>query len=825
MEMDSDKKKILKFGGSSIDGAERIETVIKIIIEHYKQNELLAVVFSAFQSITNKLVQTARLAATGSDGFTLIYNDITGKHYSIARSLVPVDIRDSVIKKLNFEFESLREILDGIYKVKELSARNLDNIMSFGERLSTRIIYSILISKEIKCDFLDAGTIIKTDSSFGNANVDFIITEKNIKDYFQEHPDLQIVTGFVASNLEGETTTLGRGGSDYTASILASALDASEIEIWTDVNGFLTADPKKVRRAFPLNNLSYEEAMELSYFGAKVIHTPTIEPALDKKIPIRIKNTFNRDFNGTLISTKNGCSNNTVKSISSIDNVSLIKIQRKRLNGIHGVTERIFTALSKEDLKVLLITQASSGYSISIAVLQSQSGKAIASIEKEFRYELQEKIINTPLAENNLSIIAVVGEEINKTAEVSAKIFQALGRNGITIKAIAQGSSELNFSVVISAADESKALNVLHDTLFLANLKTINIYMVGTGLVGGTLLSQFKSQVEYLSNKQLLNLKIIGLANTRKMILNEDGVDINSWKDELDRSVSKSDLGKFIKQMVEFNLPNTVFVDCTASEEVAALYKTILDSNISVVAANKKANSSGYDYYASLRQSSLKHNVAFSYETNVGAGLPIIGTIKDLISSGDQIEKIEGVLSGTLSYIFNSFTNEKTFTEIIKEAREKGFTEPDPREDLSGMDVARKLLILSRETGLKLELQDIKIENLLPETAVKAESIEEFFKQMDIYHDEFEKKKVKALQSKKTLRYIAKIENSRAEIKLLEVGEDHPFYSLSESDNIVAFTTKYYKNRPLVIKGPGAGADVTASGVFADILRISNYLR
>lgn len=816
--------KVLKFGGSSIGDVDRIKNVLGIVKESLRKNKKIAVIFSAFYEVTDSLLKMSQIAAEGRKDYLELFKKIEEKHINIAKELLAVKTQSSILATLKLHLNELEDVLHGVYLVKEISPRTQDFILSFGERLSTIIISNSLTDRNIECEFLDSRLLIKTDESFGNAKVDFKTTYKNIQDYFKNHKKLQTITGFIASTSNNETTTLGRGGSDYTASIYASALDADEIEIWTDVDGVHTADPRKVRKAFPLKGMTYEEAMELSHFGAKVIHPPTMHPALEKKIPIRIKNTFNTSFKGTLINGHSDKNNFLIKAISSIDDISLITIQGSGMVGVTGIAQRIFSALGSKMINIILITQASSEHSLCIAVMPKDAGIAKRSIQQEFHYEIKEKIINEPIVETNLSIIAIVGENMRKTPGISGRIFQALGKNGINIVAIAQGSSELNISTVVSRNDETKALNALHDAFFLSITKTVNLFIVGSGLVGGTLLKQIANQADYLAKEYLLNLKVIALANSKKMLLDSDSIDPLNWSDKLQSKGSKTNLNSFIKEMKKLNLPNSIFVDCTASDEVALKYKEILDSSISVVTPNKRANSSSFEYYQQLKQSAIKHNVKFLYETNVGAGLPIISTLNDLVTSGDQVLKIEGVMSGTLSYIFTSFTKGRTFTETVKEAQEKGYTEPDPREDLNGMDVARKLLILARETGLSLELKNIKVENLVPLPARNAKSANDFFAKLKNHDEEFENKRSSAESKGNVLRYIASLRNGKANISLQEVGSKHPFYSLSESDNIFALYTKHYKDRPIVVKGPGAGADVTAAGVFADILRISNYL-
>ena len=816
--------KILKFGGSSVGDAERIKNVIEILKRSIEENKKIAVIFSAFQKVTDNLIKMSQLAASGNTEYLEYFKKLELRHISTAQEILAVKTQSSVLAQLKFTLNELEDVLHGVFLVKELSARTQDFILSFGERLSAFIIAHALIDRNIEGEFLDARDLVKTDEAFGSAKVDFEMTYNNIKEYFKSHKKLQVITGFIASTSSNETTTLGRGGSDYSASIFGAALDSDEIEIWTDVDGVLTADPKKVKKAFPLKGMTYEEAMELSHFGAKVIHPPTMHPAMEKKIPIRIKNTFNPGFEGTVINGHTNKSNFTIKGISSIDDIALLRIQGGGMVGVAGIAQRIFSALAGKQINIILITQASSEHSLCLAVLPKFASAAKKAIQQELHYEIKERLILDPVVETDLSIIAVVGENMRRTPGIAGKVFQALGKNGVNIIAIAQGSSELNISAVISRGDEAKALNALHDAFFLSIAKTVNLFIVGTGLVGGTLLRQIDNQTEFLAREYLLNVKIIGLANSRKMLIDSNCIEPSGWEKSISEVGIKTNLDTFIEEMKKLNLPNSIFVDCTASDKVSLRYKEILDSSISVVTPNKRANASSFDYYIQLKQSAIKHNVRFLYETNVGAGLPIISTLNDLVSSGDKVIKIEGVMSGTLSYIFNSYTSGKTFSQIVKEAKEKGYTEPDPREDLNGMDVARKLLILARETGLSLELKDIKVENLVPEPARNTKTVDEFFEKLKEFDGEFEEKRKCAESKGNVLRYVALLENGKAEISLQEVNEKHPFYSLSESDNIFVLTTKHYQNRPIVVKGPGAGADVTAAGVFADVIRISNYL-
>jgi len=816
--------KILKFGGSSVANAERIKKVIEIIKTSLKQEKNIAVVCSAYQSVTDSLIAASHLAAEGNPLYLDTLKALEEKHLAIAKELISVSKQSGVVANIKYQINELDDILHGVFLIKELSLKTLDYVLSFGERLSAYTISESLLDRKIATNFLDARTVIKTDASFGNARVLFEQTNKNIQKYFEENKKLQLVTGFIASTIENETTTLGRGGSDFTASILGAALNVKEIELWTDVDGVLTADPKKVSAAFPIKHLTFDEAMELSHFGAKVIYPPTMQPAHAKGIPLRIKNTFNPSAEGTLISKKKITNDFMIKGISSIDAISLVLVEGSGMVGVAGIAERLFSALATQQINVVLITQASSEHSICLAIPPRDEKRAKAAIEKEFKWELLEKQISEVKVENNYAIIAIVGENMQKTPGIAGRVFQALGKNGINIAAIAQGSSELNISVVISKKDETKALNALHETFFLSKTKSLHLFLVGPGLIGKTFLTKLKNHQIKLANEFFTSVHVCGIINTKKMLLSADGISLDEWESSLTVSNESSNLSSFVTTMKEFNLPNSIFIDCTASEDVARYYLEILASNISIVTPNKRANTKSSLFYNNLRETAAKHNVKFLYETNVGASLPIIGTIQDLVSTGDSITKIEGILSGTLSYIFTSFKAGKKFSGIVQEAREKGYTEPDPREDLNGKDVARKLLILARECGYQMELSDIKVENLIFPKARKVKTVAEFFSALQENDDEFEKLRMNEEKEGKVLRYIAKLENGKAEVSLQAIDKNHPFYFMSGSDNILAVHTLNYITSPLVIKGPGAGADVTAAGVFADVLRISNYL-
>ncbi len=797
--------KVLKFGGSSVANAERITNIIKIALEKRKETPV-AVVVSAFSGITDSLIEMANLAVNQNHKYLEIFEEIKNRHLKTAEELISKERINHVQNVIKITLQELEDLLHGISLIKELSPKSLDFIMSFGERLSAYIISEAVSTYGTTAEFLDARTLVKTNNDFGSAKVDFEETNGNIQKYFGEHRALQIITGFIGSTKENETTTLGRGGSDYSASIFGAALNGEEIEIWTDVNGVMTADPRKVKKAFSLKSLTYIEAMELSHFGAKVIHPPTMQPAMRKNIPLRIKNTFEPSHPGTIIGNENFKHEHLIKGITSIKEVALLRLEGSGMFGVAGISKRLFGALAKEKISVILISQASSEHSICFAISPKESEKAKNLIDEEFATEIAGNLVNEIIVEKDKSIIAVIGENMRHKSGIAGKVFSALGENAINISAIAQGSSELNISIVISQKDEIKALNVLHDSFF-ADKKTLNIFLVGTGLIGSTLLKQI--------SHAKIPMKVIAIANSKKMHFNENGIDLQNWQNLFDEDTNTEN---FLSKMFELNLPNSIFVDCTSNQEIANTYEQILKNKIPIVTPNKKANSGPYSYYETLKKAGA--DVRFLYETNVGAGLPIISTLHDLTITEDEIIKVEAVLSGTLSYIFNSFTGEKTFSEVVKEAKELGYTEPDPRDDLNGLDFARKMLILSRECGHKFELPDIQIENLLSEECLKATTIEEFFDALEKSNPDWTYKRNFAAAENKKLCFIGKLENGKAEISLQTIDQNHPFFSLSGSDNIISFTTSRYHKNPLVVKGPGAGNEVTAAGVLADIIRI-----
>ena len=617
---------------------------------------------------------------------------------------------------------------------------------------------------------------------------------------------------------------MGRGGSDYTAAIIGAALHVQEIEIWTDVDGMMTADPRVVKKAFSLSELSYEEAMELSHFGAKIIYPPTLQPAISHNIPLRIKNTFNPSFAGTLVGQVSAAESFPVKGISSIEHISLLRVSGSGMVGVPGVSSRLFGALAQHQINVILISQASSEHSICFAVAPEDAKEAKEVIEAAFAIEIQSKKVDKVLIENDLSIVAIIGERMRQMPGIAGNLYMALGNNGINVVAVAQGSSELNVSTVINHKDLSKALNALHEAFFLSGTQTIHVFLLGAGLIGNTLLQQLHQQKDYLLNEQFININLVGLANSKKMRFDENGLDISQSKDQILAEGQPSDVVGFITQMKALNLPNSIFVDCTASNIAIDHYEDILNASISIATPNKIANSGSFAQYQRLKQAALIHGVKFLYETNVGAGLPVINTLKDLQNSGDKIHKIEGVLSGTLSYIFNTFDGTISFSDVVKDAKAKGLTEPDPRDDLNGMDVARKILILAREVGWALEPDQVKVENILPQNCLSANSVDEFFVALEQANEVFQQKVQEAHNAGKKLCFIAQLDNGEAIVKLEAVDQNHPFYTLRGSDNMIAFTTERYKNQPLVIRGPGAGADVTAAGVFAEVISVRRYL-
>ncbi|TAM93153.1 MAG: bifunctional aspartate kinase/homoserine dehydrogenase I [Chitinophagaceae bacterium] len=813
--------KILKFGGTSVGSVQSIKTLIGIVEEAHKKNNGIAVITSAMGGVTNNLLEIARLAEDQQD-YSPLMHQIEQRHIEVIKTLVPAKNQNPLLMQLKIYLNELDELLSGVMALKELSPRAKDHILSYGELCSTFMISGILQQRIPNILFTDSREIIHTDSHWGNAHINESKTSKLVHEYFKKNKDnLCCITGFIASNDKHQTTTLGRGGSDYTASVIGAILQCEEIQIWTDVDGFMTADPRMVEKAFSLPEISYTEAMELSYFGAKVIYPPTMIPAFANHIPIVIRNTFNPAFAGTQIRSNAYRNGSMIRGIASINDVVLINVQGSGMIGKTGFSGRLFSAMAKESINIILITQASSEHSITVAVSPEDAQKARVVIEEEFELELEAKKLDYPQIEPSFSVLAVVGENMKHTPGITGKLFYALGRNGINVSAIAQGSSEYNISVVIKKDDLTKALNVAHEAFFLSPVKTLNVFYLGVGNIGKTLLRQIKAHEDFLLENNSLRIRMIAITNTKKMLIREDGIPLKGWEKLFQENTEHADLEAYFHKMKSLNLPNSVFIDNSASADVVNHYPEIFASNISIVTCNKLGNSGAYEQYKLFRKLVKKYNVDFLYETNVGAGLPIIKTLQDLLVSGDKILKIEAILSGTISYIFNEFKGKRHFYEIVHEAQEKGFTEPDPRDDLSGLDFMRKMLILARDSGYIIEMKDIEMEHILPDACMKALSVDAFYKEVEKADAHFEELKKKAEQQHKALRYIGMMENGKVSIKLEAVDNTHPFYSLSGSDNIIAFTTSRYKqNGPLVVKGPGAGAEVTAAGVFADLVKV-----
>jgi len=812
--------KVLKFGGTSVGSSQNIKKIIEIISSN--QNESQIVIVSAFAKVTNLLVEAAQLASIKKSTYTSVVEDIKNIHFNIISELFSDKEKNELNEHVSQKLEELNEVLQSISLISELSAKSTANIVSYGELLSSFIITKALQSNKIQAERKDTRTLIKTNNQFTNASVNFEITNVNIQTFFKANTaKVVVLPGFIASSKNDETTVLGRGGSDYTAAIIAAALDADSLEIWTDVSGMYTANPRLVKQATPIEQISYEEAMELSHFGAKVIYPPTIHPVLKKEIPIQIKNTLQPKDQGTLITKLSKKNSNPVKGISHIDHVTLITLEGSGMVGIPGFSKRLFETLAAEKVNVKLITQASSEHSICIGIDDSNANKAKNAIDSAFEFEILKTRIKPLILENNLSIIAIIGEQMKSHQGISGKMFGTLGKNNVNIRAIAQGASEKNISAVINAKDVKKALNTLHEIFFKDNYKQLNLFITGVGNVGAKLIEQIQQQQQYLQENLKIKLRIIGLSNSKKMIFNEDGIQHSTWQEQLSLGQEAS-INGFLEQVKQLNLRNSIFVDITANANVADIYPDYLSNSTAVVACNKIACSSTYKKYRKLKELSLEYNAPFLFETNVGAGLPIIATLNNLIASGDQIQSIQAVLSGSLNFIFNNFKENTNFYDIVKQAQHEGYTEPDPRIDLSGVDVARKILILARESGVKLDLEDIENDSFLTKNNHSAESVHDFYDSLNTDAEHFNQLLQSANKNNCQLKYVAEFVHGKAKVGLKEIPEGHPFYNLEGKDNIVMFYTKRYPEQPMIIKGAGAGADVTASGIFADIIKIAN---
>ncbi|MBN1782406.1 bifunctional aspartate kinase/homoserine dehydrogenase I [bacterium] len=814
--------KVLKFGGSTLSNTEQIGQVLRYLERTMQSSPGPVLVISAFGGVTDALIRLSHMAAGSDSGYQVHLDMLVKQHMSVIKTYIPGPVQKETASDVEKMLNALKDTIHGVYLVKELSPKTLDFILSFGERLSAAIINGCLKVRNLETEMIDAEDLIITDGQFGFARVHWDSSFRNIRKRLKSPKKIPVIPGCIGSTVQHETTTFGRGGSDYTATLVAAALRAESVEIWTHVDGIHTADPNKVAKAFPIDRLSWDEAMELSHFGTKLIFPAAMIPAAMHDIPIIIRNIGNPDFQGTLIG-KTSRYEYPVRGISSVDRIAMLQVQGSGMIGVVGIANRLFGALARNNINVILITQASSEHSICFAVAPEQAQNSKKAIEEEFALEISDGRMDEAAIENDASIVAVVGENMKRTPNIASRMFQALGKNGVNVMAIAQGSSELNISVVISRQDEAKALNALHEAFFLSDTKSLHVFLIGTGLIGSTLLKQMKEQKSTLCSQNALDIRLMGVGDIDRMVFKTEPIDPSGWKKKL-HSGKPMDLGIYIDTMLAMNLPNTVFVDCTGSPSTVEHYERILDASVSIVTPNKIANSGPYEQYRILRNKAGQKGVKFLYETNVGAGLPVISTLNDLICAGDRIVKIEAILSGTLSYIFNSFSGQKKFSEIVKEARNRGLSEPDPRDDLNGLDVARKILILSRETGLPLEPEQVQVENILPEPCRKAKSVEAFLDELEKADGQFSKRRDEAAAKDQVLRYIATLENGRASVCLKGVDRSHPFFALSGSDNMIVFTTERYQELPLVIKGPGAGAEVTAAGVFADIIRIANYL-
>lgn len=817
--------KILKFGGSSVGTPERILSIISLVTDtnRYQPGEVLGVVVSAFQGVTDTLIQLSKLAVKGDATYRDILATLEKRHLDAIDSLLPVARRSSALASVKVTLNELSDLLQGITLVSECSPRTLDLIMSFGERLSAFIVNEAFLAKGIESEMLDAREVIWTNDIFGNARPDKERTDSAVKGYFATHKKLQIITGFIGTSTSELTTTLGRGGSDYTAALIGSALNVDEIEIWTDVDGMLTADPRKVPKAFPIPEVTFEEAMELCHFGAKVIYPPTMQPAIDAHIPLVIKNTLRPESMGTRIVEHAAALPHPITGISSISSIALIRLEGSGMVGVAGTAARLFKALASARINIILITQASSEHTICCAIDPTSIEAARRAVHEEFALELQATLISPLVVEEDLAIISVVGERMRQTPGMSGRVFTALGSNAINVVAVAQGSSELNISAVISHEDETKALNALHDEFFSNRAKTVNLWITGTGLIGSTLLKQLEAQRDTLRETLGIDLQLRGIANSRKMMLAKESDDAIEFSVSLSDSSPSYIPEDFVAHVLSANLSNCVFVDCTASEDVPSRYSQLLTKSIAVVTPNKRGVSGSMALYEEIVSAARQRRTPFLHETCVGAALPVVSTLRDLVRSGDKVHRIEAVLSGTLSFIFNSMAEGRSFSDSVLEAKRLGYTEPDPRDDLSGADVARKVLILARNAGLSFEVSNVAISPMLPPEA-STWSVDEFLERLSSLNPHFEAQVNQAHDHGKRLFFGALIDctERRAEIGLRAVPLNHPFCALSGSDNIVAFSTRRYSPNPLVVKGPGAGAEVTAAGVFADIIRIAS---
>jgi aspartokinase/homoserine dehydrogenase 1 len=809
--------RVLKFGGSSVANAENINKVVEIVKSNRGDSKTIVVV-SALGGVTDILLKTAVLAEANDEGYRSVLQEIENKHLQTVQELIPIQQQNTILSLVKKICNEIEDICNGIFLLRELSARTKDRIVSYGELLSSQIIAAKLNSGGLLAEWKDSREIIVTDSNYGMAAVDFVATDQKAKGFFKVSTStLFIVPGFIAADKNNVTTTLGRGGSDYTAAILASALDAAVLEIWTDVSGMMTADPRLVANIKHIPQISYQEAMELSHFGAKVIYPPTIQPVMKKAIPVWIKNTFAPDEAGTVIKNEATATGTSIQGISSINNIVLLSLEGSGMVGIPGFSKRLFEALANASINVILITQGSSEHSICVGVDEHACALAKEVVDRAFEYEIETGKVEPIIAEKQLSIVAIVGDNMKNHSGISGKMFAALGRNGVSVRAIAQGSSERNISAVIGTADVKKAINVLHEEFFETSYKQVNLFVAGLGNVGQKFFAQLNQQKQFLLEHLRIQIRVVGIANSRKMYFNEDGIDIANWKETMEKGEAMN-LSAFVSAIQAKNLRNSVFADITANDKLATIYGELLQKSISVVACNKVAASSSYAYYKKLKGLANEFNSLFLFETNVGAGLPIIGTLKDLLHSGDKINRIQAVLSGTLNFVFNNYDGTTSFASVVKQAQDEGYTEPDPRLDLSGKDVMRKIMILARESGKQMEMEDIANNSFMPETCMTG-SVDDFYAAMEKEETHFKAILDAAKTAGKKLKFVASYDNGKAAVGLQQVDKQSDFYHLYGKDNVVLFYTDRYPEQPLVVKGAGAGAEVTASGVFADIIR------
>lgn len=808
---------VLKFGGTSVGSPQAIEATIQILSRQLQAGPIIVVV-SAFGGVTDALLRCGQLAATGDETYRDEMEALAQRHLSAIKQLVPIQQQSSLLSAIKTLCNEVEDLCNGIFLLGETTLRSRDKLVSYGELMSSKIITAAIAGKNLPVTWWDSRSLILTNATHGNARVNFTVTHQRFREALLALKDpLVVMPGFIAANEKGVTTTLGRGGSDYTAAIAAAAVHATELQIWTDVSGMMTADPRWVSNAKVIPAISYQEAMELSHFGAKVIYPPTIQPVMNAGIPVRIKNTFAPDDPGTVIQLESYRNGNAVRGISSINQFSLISLEGSGMIGVPGFSRRLFEALSAEEINVILITQGSSEHSICVGVDALSADRAKAAVDAAFAPEIAAQHVEPLVVEKDLSIIALVGEQMKSHPGISGRMFGVLGRNGVNVRAIAQGSSERNISAVIATRDVRKAINLLHEEFFEATLKQVNLFISGAGNVGSRLLEQIRQQQPILLKNAKLQLRVVGLANSRKAVFAEEGIDLAHWKSLLEDGAD-TDIDGFVDGVLQRNLRNAVFADVTASEKVAAVYSRLLEKSVAVVACNKIACASPYTYYRRLKDTAGLYNTSFLFETNVGAGLPVISTLNDLLKSGDRIHRMEAVLSGTLNFVFNNYDGSRAFAEVVKQAQEEGYTEPDPRLDLSGTDVMRKIMILARETGEALEMDAIGNEPFLPASCMEG-SVAGFYAEMAKHEAHFKAIYEKAARNGNKLKFVARYADGKAWVGLQEISPGSDLYHLYGKDNIVLFYTDRYSEQPLVIKGAGAGADVTASGVFADLLR------